>query len=282
MPSYPMSEGPILRDEELRAIVHLVYQKSGIALNDGKRALITARLQKRLRSGGFASFDDYLRHVKRDLTGEEIVHLLDAVATNHTSFFREAQHLDLLRARIVPEWLAREDGSPLAGWSVPCSSGEEPVSIVITLLEALPAPEDHRLDLLACDLSAKMVRVAKRGVYPIERVREIPRPVLQRYFERGLGEQEGLVRVAPAVRRRITYGRANLLEVGDLGRRFEFIFCRNVMIYFDRPVQQRVVAMLERHLAPGGYLFIGHSENLTGLSHSLQWVAPAVYRRRMW
>jgi chemotaxis protein methyltransferase CheR len=268
-----------LSDRDLRTVTQLVYEKSGITLGDAKRPLIVARLQKRLRTGRFPSFGEYLAHVVADASGSELTALLDAITTNHTSFFREAQHFDFLTTRVVPEWLARTDGAPLTGWSAPCSTGEEPYSIVMTLLECVPAADRGRIRIEACDLSTKAVRAARAGLYPLARVEDVPQPILRKYFERGLGDQSGLARVRRAVREHVEISEQNLLEIQSLGRTFSFIFCRNLMIYFDRPVQQRVVAMLERHLAHGGYLFIAHSESLNGVQHGLQWVAPAIYRK---
>jgi chemotaxis protein methyltransferase CheR len=269
-----------LSDRELQTITRLVYEKCGITLGDAKRPLVVARLQKRLRAGRFASFAAYLQHVDADASGDELTALLDAIATNHTSFFRESQHFDFLADRVVPEWLARRDGGPLTGWSAPCSTGEEPYSIVMTLLDCVPAADHDRVRIEACDLSTKAVRAARSGVYPLARVAELPPSILKKYFERGLGEQNGLARVRRAVRSRVQIRVRNLLEIERAEHTFDFVFCRNVMIYFDRPVQQRVVAMLERHLAPGGYLFIAHSESLNGVQHHLEWVAPAIYRKR--
>jgi chemotaxis protein methyltransferase CheR len=270
-PAFTVSGEVGLSDTDLSRIVRLVYERSGITLHSGKRALVLARLQKRLRSGGFTSFGTYLQHVERDQTGAEITMLLDAIATNHTSFFREPQHFEFLRSTVVPAMTA---GSRLRVWSAACSSGEEPITIAITLLDA-----GAHFRLLASDLSTKALAIAGTGVYKMERVANLRIETLRSHFERGLGAQEGTARVAPHVRKLIEYRRLNFLETGDLGERFDVIFCRNVMIYFDRDVQQRVVALLERHLAPGGYLFISHSESLNGTAHGLTWVAPAVYRR---
>jgi chemotaxis protein methyltransferase CheR len=273
---------------ELSRIVRLVYERSGITLHSGKRALVLARLQKRLRAGGFTSFTAYLEHVERDRSGAEITTLLDAIATNHTSFFREPQHFEFLKRRVLP---SIGEGRPIKVWSAACSSGEEPVTIAITLLDALHAKRDvaaglqtrpgdaGRIRLLATDLSTKALAQASAGVYRMERVANIPMDILRRHFQKGLGEQSGTARVAPHVRRLIEYRRLNFLEATDLNERFDAIFCRNVMIYFDRDVQQRVVSLLERHLVPGGYFFISHSESLHGTTHGLRWVAPAVYRR---
>jgi chemotaxis protein methyltransferase CheR len=290
-----------LSDADLSRIVRLVYERSGITLHSGKRALVLARLQKRLRTGGFSSFSTYLQHVEHDQTGAEITALLDAIATNHTSFFREPQHFDFLKTTVVP---ALASSQRLRVWSAACSSGEEPVTIAITLLDALHVEaglppsvnlrrtaealaeagqtrlgDAGRIRLLATDLSTKALAIAGAGVYKMERVANVPLETLRRHFQRGLGAQEGTARVAPHIRKLIEYRQLNFLEATDLNERFDAIFCRNVMIYFDRDVQQRVVSLLERHIAPGGYLFISHSESLNGTTHGLRWVAPAVYQR---
>jgi chemotaxis protein methyltransferase CheR len=269
--------GARLSDAELNRIVRLVYERSGITLHAGKKALIVARLQKRLRAGGYDSFSDYLKAVEEDHSGAELGQLLDAIATNHTSFFREEQHFRLLESKVLPSFAGRPD--PIRVWSAACSTGEEPTTLAITLFETLPAEHHARVRLLASDLSTKALGAARSGVYKMERVSSIPRDLLRKYFEKGMREQEGLARVSPAVRRAIEYRQLNLLEIGDLGERFDVIFCRNVMIYFDRDVQQRVVSMLERHLAAGGHMFISHSESLNGIEHQMRWVAPAVYQR---
>lgn len=274
-----MDGTPVLRDRELSAIVRLVYEKSGITLHDGKRALITARLQRRLREGRFGSFKAYLATVEGDESGEELVGLLDAIATNHTSFFREPRHFEYLAAQLAPVLAEASRTRDVRVWSAACSSGEEPFSIVMTLMDALPPGGMARVRVLASDLSTKALTRARGGLYTLDRVREIPRATLKRHFERGLGAQEGLARVAPAVRAAVEFRRLNLLEITRLDETFDVIFCRNVMIYFDKAVQQRVVSMLERHLRPGGTLFISHSESLNGISHGLRFVAPAVYER---
>ena len=265
-----------LTDRDLRALATLVYERAGISLHDGKRALVTARLQKRVRAGGFDNFSDYVTFVQTDPTGDEVVALLDAIATNHTSFYREPQHFELLASTIAP-------GMGPVGldvWSAACSSGEEPYSIAMTIADALDADPRGRARIFASDLSTKALRTARGGVYGMDRVDGLPRDVLKRHFEKGMGARAGLVRVHPRLLAAVTFERLNLLEIGDLGRRFEVIFCRNVMIYFDRTIQQKVVSMLERHLKPGGWLLISHSESLNDIEHDLRWVAPAVYRRK--
>jgi chemotaxis protein methyltransferase CheR len=274
-----VESGPVLSDRDLTFIVKLVYDRAGIRLHDGKRELITARLQKRLRLLGLASYSEYLERLQKDTSGDEMVAFLDAIATNHTSFYREEQHFAYLRERVLPALLAQPGRRDVRVWSAACSTGEEPYTLAITLGDSLPGGMDD-VNVFASDLSSKALATARGGVYKLDRVRGIPTEVLRRHFERGMGAQEGLARVSPALRRRVEFAQLNLLEIGDLGQRFAVIFCRNVMIYFDRIVQQRVVSMLERHLEPNGYLFISHSESLNGITHSLRWLAPAVYQRR--
>lgn len=258
-------------------IVRLVYERSGITLHDGKRALIVARLHKLLKAGGFRSFSDYVHHVETDRTGHELSVLIDAISTNHTSFFREDEHFNYLASQVAAPLAATD--RPVRVWCAACSTGQEPVSLAITLMEALPPGLHSRLRLLASDISTRALKTAAAGVYPLRVVDGVPQPVLKNYFERGLGADEGKVRVRAHVRRAIEYRRLNLIEIDSLNETFDVVFCRNVMIYFDKTVQQRVVSMIERHLAPGGHLFIAHSESLNGLTHGLKWMAPAVYRR---
>ena len=267
-----------LSDREMDRIVRLVYERSGITLHRGKRALVVARLHKMLKAGGFTSFSDYVRHVEGDRTGHELSVLLDAMATNHTSFFREDEHFRFLATCVVPPIAAAD--RPLRVWCAACSTGQEPVTIAVTLLETMPEAQHHRIRLLSSDISTRALKTASAGVYPLKLVAGVPPALLKTYFERGLGADEGKVRVRAQVRRGIEYRRLNLIEIDSLNETFDVVFCRNVMIYFDKTVQQRVVSMIERHLAPGGYLFIAHSESLNGLSHELKWMAPAVYQRR--
>jgi chemotaxis protein methyltransferase CheR len=271
---------PTPTERELSRIITFVRDRSGICLHDGKRALIVARLQKRMRAGGFNSFGEYLELVESDTSGEELTLLLDAIATNHTSFFREPQHFEFLVRRVLPELIARPGRPSILGWCAACSTGEEPYTILMSLLEAMPDADRSRLQLLASDLSTKALNKAQAATYPLERLAGVSPELLRRYFEKGLGAQSGLARLNAEVRKFVQYRRLNLIHFDDLGTRFDFIFCRNVMIYFDRDVQQRVVQALEAHLAPRGFLFIAHAESLNGVRHGLTWVAPAIYQRK--
>jgi chemotaxis protein methyltransferase CheR len=264
---------------DMRKIATLVYTNSGICLRNSKRALVVARLQKRLRQGGFRSFGDYLAYLERDPSGTELATMLDALSTNQTRFFREPAHFQFLGNQVLPTLTARPGAPPIAGWSAACSTGDEAYSIALTLLDRVPVAHHHRIRLLGSDLSTEALHVAQAGVYLLERVSNLPRTTLRRYFERGIGAQEGLARINRRVRSLIEFRRLNLIQIDNLGRTFDFIFCCNVMIYFDREARQRVVSMLERHLVPGGHLFVSHAEALSEIDHRLRWCAPGVYQR---
>ncbi len=188
-PAASRFEPPPLTDRDLAAIIRLVYHKSGITLHEGKRALVTARLQKRLGATGARTFSDYLKFVEHDRSGDELVALLDAIATNHTSFFREAEHFELLKTRVVPEWLAAHSGpashDTLDIWSAACSSGEEPYTLAMSLMQALPEGEQGRFRILASDLSTRALRTAESGVYRIEKVQDLPIGILRPISKRG-------------------------------------------------------------------------------------------------
>ncbi|MBK9119865.1 MAG: protein-glutamate O-methyltransferase [Phycisphaerales bacterium] len=259
----------------------LVYEKSGINLGDQKQQLVRARLGKRLRAGGFDSYRDYYEFVARDSSGDELCLLIDAISTNTTHLFREKQHFDFV-ARTVRGWLDdrrwRQDNDTLRVWSAGCSSGEESYSLAMTLDDVLGRTLAWKL--LATDISTKVLARAKAGKYEAHRLGTVPPVFRQRYFAPTAERDPGLAQIVPALRERITFTRLNLMDPTFPFRRgFHFIFCRNVMIYFDRPTQEGLVQRFVRHLRPGGYLMIGHSESLNGLNHGLRYVQPTVYQR---
>jgi chemotaxis protein methyltransferase CheR len=268
------------KDYEL--IRKLVYAKSGINLGDEKMQLVRARLGKRVRQGGFKSFRHYYDRVEQDPTGEELCTLLDAISTNTTHLFREMAHFKLLET-LIRKWTADRawcsQNSTLRIWSAACSSGEEPYSIAMTAHNVLREHRGIELKILAVDLSAEMLSKAKVGLFDTHRVGTVPPDLRQRYFKRVRCEGQLMLQVIPELRRRITFARFNLMTPTFPFRHgFHVIFCRNVMIYFDRPTQSALVSKLARTLRPGGYLMIGHSESLNGVEHALTYVEPTVYR----
>jgi chemotaxis protein methyltransferase CheR len=270
-----------LTDTDFEKISRLVYDQCGINLSDGKRELVRARLGKRIRKGQFQSFRDYYRHVVEDGSGEELIYLLDSISTNFTFFFREPKHFDYLRLELLPEW--KEKGGNRARslriWSAGCSSGEEPYSIVITLLEALGNPPPGEISVLATDLSTKVLKAAEAGVFHKDRIHSIPAQQARKYFLKGDNQWRDHVKVKDPVRACTRFRRLNLMEPFRLESPFDCIFCRNVMIYFDRKTQTNLVARFYEALKPGGVLFIGHSESLTGIPHPFTYVKPAIYKK---
>jgi chemotaxis protein methyltransferase CheR len=269
---------PDLTDREFNLLSRLIYECSGINLGQQKHSLLRARLAKRLRVLGLQSFKQYYFFITQcDPDGRELTHMLDAISTNLTQFFREPQHFDLLRREVLPPLVERR--GPITAWSAACSTGEEPYSIAMTIADVVGDDALARATVLASDLSTKALRIARDGVYKAERVAALTHESRSRYFEQGTGAHRGLVRAAPGLRRMVEFRQENLLHLAPSDRLFDFIFCRNVMIYFDQPAQQRVIDALDRRLAPGGFLFISHAESLSGVSHGLTWVASAVYRK---
>ncbi len=265
-----------LTEQEFREIRELAYRIFGLDLKPGKEALVNARLARRVEEMGLGSLSEYVEAVKRDRTGDELERLINALTTNHTSFLREPQHFALLREAVLPPLAER---GAVRIWSAGCSTGEEPYTILFTAAEALPPERLARLELLATDISTRVLEKARSGIYPQERLQGLPRGWAQRFFQKGEGRWEGMVRVKPEWRARIEFRRLNLMEDFSHLPRFGVIFCRNVMIYFDKPTQERLVQRFADRLEPGGWFLIGHSEGLMGVQHELEYVRPAVYRK---
>jgi chemotaxis protein methyltransferase CheR len=258
--------------EEFDHIRQLAYRTFGLDLKSGKEELVSARLRRLVRGGGFQSFQDYYRHVVADSTGAALAGMIDALATNHTAFLREPDHFQFLRQHVLPSLAERQS---VEIWSAACSTGEEAWTLAFILNEALPS---RTIRIAATDISNKALRFAERAVYPDERCQGLPAEWLSRYFVRETGTPRAW-RVCSRIQSQASFRRINLVKPYVSHRLFPVIFCRNVMIYFDRETQERVVAQLAACLEPGGYLFVGHAESLTRISHSLEYVQPAVYRK---
>ena len=269
-----------LSDSQFRKLAKLVYRISGISLGEDKRDLLRARLAKRFRTIGVQGIDEYIQRLENDTQGHEIVGFLDCVTTNKTDFFREPQHFDFMARQVFPQIdriCARGENYRI--WSAACSSGEEPYTLAMVALENQALLGGRQVEILASDLSTKVLSQAGKGIYPMERVAGIPRNLLTAYFQKGQGDWQGHVRLKASVRSLVSYRRINLMERFDFKQVFHAIFCRNVMIYFDKETRSRLVDKFKACLPKGGYLFVGHSESLTGLEHKLKFVRPAVYRK---
>ena len=260
----------------------LIYEQSGIVLNMEKKTMLELRIKRRLRSlslGSFGQYCDYL--FSRRSQQEEIVHLLDVVTTNKTDFFREPDHFNYLVQRAVPELMTREPiGKTLSVWSAGCSTGEEPYTLAMVLAEYGLIHPGFRFKVLATDLSTTVLAKAKLGVYGSDLVGPVPLILRRKYFMRSRDSDSNTVRVVPELRQLVHFRRINFMD-SDFGltEKVDMIFCRNVIIYFDRPTQELILQKLTQHLVPGGYAFLGHSETLHGMELPLTPVAPALYRR---
>jgi chemotaxis protein methyltransferase CheR len=269
-----------LSDEDYVFICDLVYERSRIHLGKDKKVLVTSRLSKRLRALKIPDYREYCHYLRSPAGEEELTMLIDRISTNHTHFYREMKHFDFLRETFLPAWQARTTAKnePLRVWSSASSTGEEPYTIAIHLADNLAPPESGAWQIDATDISTRVLEIARQGVYETDRLAGITPEMLHRYFQKGMGEWAGHFRVKDSVRQRVTFHHVNLLEPNyPFSKPFQIIFCRNVMIYFDRPTQEQLVSYLSQRLVPGGYLFVGHSESLSGVKHNLKLVQPAIY-----
>lgn len=270
-----------LTDREFEEISELVKNLCGINLHQGKKELVKARLNKRLRALNLTSFDDYVAHIRKDASGDELITMLDSIATNLTSFFRENGHFEHLAQTVLPRIAADRAGTRgrLRIWSAGCSSGEEPYTIAIVLHEHLPDVSSWDAKILATDLSTKVLAKAVEGNFAAERLGDIPGAYVPRYFTCVQTRPDRVFRVQDSVRRLVTFARLNLLETWPMTGPFDVIFCRNVMIYFDKPTQTRLIDRFWNLLGPQGVLYVGHSESLAGVKHRFEYVQPTVYRK---
>jgi chemotaxis protein methyltransferase CheR len=271
-----------LSQSDFKKVCDIVHDLAGIHLHEGKRELVVARLSKRIRQLGMKSVGDYLTYVREQNTQEELVTMLDALSTNLTSFWRESQHFDYVAKNTLPWVVARcrQSGDwRVRIWSAGCSSGEEPYGLAMLMLHELDKPSQYDLKILATDLSTKVLGIAKAAVYSAERVKPIPQDIRRLYITEESTNYGKQYRVSQEIKSLVSFARLNLMESWPMRGPMDFIFCRNVMIYFDKPTQTKLVKRFHELLRPGGTLFVGHSESLTGIEHNFRYVRPTVYER---
>lgn len=261
-----------------RRFQRLIYGKSGIRLTDVKKALLTGRLSRRLRELGLTSFGEYLRRVEAD--EPERVRMLDLITTNETRFFRESKQFELLDSDVLPRWAAaeaeRKRPRRIRAWSAGCSTGEEPYSLAMLLLSHFP--RDWDMEILATDLSTRALERARAAIWPLSRSKEIPPNFLRTFMLRGTGPEDGKMKAGPEVRAFVRFERLNLNDASyQVQGPFDLILCRNVLIYFDSEGKRRVIGKLLDHLAPAGFLLVGHAESLNGITDRVRGVIPSVY-----
>lgn len=270
--------------KDFARLSEFIHNECGIKMPPAKKTMLEARLLKRLRKLGFRSFTEYCDYVFSPEGAEhELVHMIDVVTTNKTDFFREPVHFEYLTRTALPELIRRAGAGiskNLVIWSAGCSSGEEPYSLAIALSEFAGQYPGFRFTVLATDISTRMLEKARTGIYEEERADPVPMQLKCKYFLRSKDRSKGLVRIVPELREMVKFRRLNFMD-DDFGFRekLDIIFCRNVIIYFDRPTQEALINRFCRYLIPGGYVFMGHSETLHGLDVPLVQAAPTIYRR---
>ena len=271
-----------ITQQEFKLFQELIYRKAGIYLAPSKKGLIEARLARRLRELGLSSFGAYYHRVVEEGDGGELVHLLNRISTNETHFLREPKQFEFLGQRVFPEWTSQgasgKRSRRIRVWSAGCSTGEEPYSLAMVLLEHFPPSAGWEIELLATDLSTRALELARTAVWPIAKVKEIPPRYLKRFMLKGTRTQEGKMKAGPEIRSVVRFERLNLNdELYPVTGLFDVIFCRNVLIYFDTQSRARVIHRLLNYLVPAGYFFVGHAESLHGVTGRVRNVMPTVY-----
>jgi chemotaxis protein methyltransferase CheR len=274
----------ILSDADYERLRRVIYDECGIKMTPAKKVMLEARLRKRLRNLGIDSFAGYCEYLfSRDGNENELINMIDVVTTNKTDFFREPRHFDFLTSTAVPE-LMELYGAGLRRnlniWSAGCSTGEEPYTIAMVLSNFRETHPTFEFQILGTDISTIVLHKAEKAIYKMDRVDTVPAVLKQKCLLRSRERQKNLVRVAPEVRSYVRFRRLNFMaDDFEMREPMDLIFCRNVIIYFDRPTQERLLNRLCDHLIPGGYLFMGHSETLSGLNVPLLSLGHMIYRK---
>jgi chemotaxis protein methyltransferase CheR len=274
----------VLSLRDFRRLGGLIQSRCGIKMPDAKKVMLEARLRKRLRALNLGEFSEYCEYLfSPEGLERELVHMIDVVTTNKTDFFREPRHFDFLVGTALPDLIGiygAGAGKRLRVWSAGCSTGEEPYTIAMVLADFSEKRPSFDFQIDATDISTKVLEAATRAVYKEEKASTIPVSFRKKYLMTSRDKSRRLVRIVPELRSSVRFHRLNFME-GDFGMKesFDMIFCRNVIIYFDRPTQERLLNRLYEHLLPGGYLFMGHSETLSGLNIPLASAGPMVYKK---
>ncbi|MBN1534221.1 MAG: protein-glutamate O-methyltransferase CheR [Spirochaetes bacterium] len=267
-----------LREEDFLHFKNVIFQETGIKLSDMKKALVQSRLLKRLRELKLDDYNEYSHYLDENYQ-DEVINLINCITTNKTDFFREPAHFDILRERVLPEFDSKKKDS-LKVWSAGCSTGEEPYTLAITILEYYRGKQMPDVKILASDIDTQVLAKGIEGIYRAESVDSMDMTLLKRYFLRGKGANEGCYRTNDILKRVIYFRRLNLQqETYPMKGLFDVIFCRNVIIYFDFNTRKALMEKFYRYLHDGGYLFLGHSETLSGLTDHFQYLGNTVYKK---
>lgn len=264
-------------NQDFERVQKMVYDYAGIDLNDSKKNLVYNRLSKRIRFLEMQSFSSYLDYVMK-IGEEEFVHLINAITTNLTFFFRENHHFEYLANIVIPELLKQNASSrKIRVWSAGCSTGEEPYSIAIVLKEVVPPGWDVKV--IASDLDSNVVHTAQQGIYNIDRLKGVSDQRKKKWFQKGIGSQDGLARIKPELQDIIDFQQLNLMDEWPIIETVDLIFCRNVVIYFDKPTQAKLFDRYANKLRANGHLFIGHSESLYKVCDRFELLGQTIYQK---
>jgi chemotaxis protein methyltransferase CheR len=266
-----------ISDQDFNLFAKLVYDKTGINLAQGnKKQLLQSRVNKVLRTRNIQTYRDYYQIIKNDSSGSELEDFINLISTNVTHFFREEQHFRFLREQWFPHFDFKSTNT-VRIWCSASSTGEEPYSISITMKELLGDKVPY--DIFASDIDTKVLQKASKGIYPLASVEKMDKSLLKKYFQEGKGNASGYVKVKENIRKHVNYHRVNLIEPFRLPHKFDIVFCRNVMIYFDTPTKQAIVEKFFNVMNPDSVLCIGHSESLNGFKHPFKYIQPATYKK---
>lgn len=270
-----------LSNKNFSRLAELIHSYSGIKMPSNKRTMLEGRLRRRIRALGLGTLNDYCRYLFDDNGMEsEIIHLIDAVTTNKTEFFREPAHFQFLQANALPA-LARTGRKTIKAWSAACSTGAEPYTLAMVLEEHSQANRGQDYSILCTDLCTQVLAQAVAGVFSEAMIDPVAMDLRRRYVMRARDAQRGLVRIVPSLRSKLSFARMNLMDDAyPVPDDMDLIFCRNILIYFDKPTQSKVLSRLCRHLRPGGYLFLGHSESIVGIDLPVAQIANTVFQRQ--
>lgn len=269
-----------LNDKAFKRLAAFIESELGIRMPDTKRVMLESRLQKRLRVLGMGDYDKYLDKVFGPEGASELVHMIDAVTTNKTDFFREPDHFDILSSRLLPGLLGQGGRQQLSFWSAGCATGEEPYTLAMVLEEFKLSHPGFNYAIVATDISTRALEKAQNAVYASERVSMVPLSLKKKYLLRSKDSAADEVRMKSVLRDKIQFFRLNLMdERYPFDGLFDIVFCRNVIIYFDRPTQEALLGRMSACIRKGGNLILGHSETLTGMALPLRGIAPTVYER---
>ncbi|MFL5765032.1 MAG: CheR family methyltransferase [Bacteroidia bacterium] len=273
---------PKLTSSEFTQLSAFIYEQCGIKLPPAKKILLESRLNKRLRALHLTSFRDYVNYLQsKEGIQQELIHMIDEVTTNKTDFYREPHHFTLLNDQILPDFQRLQLRRPFKIWSAACSSGEEPYTLAIVLNEFSKENPGFDFNIIASDISTEILQKAVKAVYSMERVLPVPATLKHRYFLKSNDQTRPTVRVVPGLRNKVQFFRLNLMDkIFEMDDNLDVVFCRNVLIYFDRATQQEVLRKIVEKIRPGGYLFIGHSESLFQLDLPIVQVKPTVFKKK--